>query len=73
MTCTIVGTGIALAGLQLGLFVWLRSDMKDLAKALDKLGDRMVAVETEQARTAGLIEGLRLIGQITPATPAPNV
>ena len=68
MTWTIIGTGIALAGLQLGMFVWLRSDMKDLAKGLDKLGDRMVAVETEQARTGGLIEGLRLSGQITPAS-----
>ena len=65
MTWTIIGTGIALAGLQLGLFVWLRSDMKDLARGLDKLGDRMVAVETEQARTAGLLEGLRLTGQVS--------
>ncbi len=56
MTWTIIGTAIALAGLHVGLFAWLRSDMKDLAKALGKLDDRMAAVETEQGGSAGLVE-----------------
>ncbi|MXY54474.1 MAG: hypothetical protein F4Y86_18360 [Gammaproteobacteria bacterium] len=68
MAWTIIGTGIALAGLHLGLFVWLRSDLKDLAKGLDKLSERMVSVATEQARTAGLVVGLRLYGHVTPAS-----
>ena len=58
MIWTVIATGIALAGLFVGLFAWLRSDIKDLTKGLDKLSDRMVAVETAQARSAGLMERL---------------
>ena len=60
---TIIGTGVALAALQIALFRWLRVDIRHLET-------RMIAVEKEQARAAGLLEGLGLIGRATPTPPA---
>ena len=68
---TIVGTGIALAALNVGLFAWLRTDMHQLQSGQTRLEDRMSAVEKEQARTSGLLEGLGLVGRATPA-PEPS-
>lgn len=56
MIWTVIGTGIALAGLLIGLIAWLRSDMKDLGKELGSLGNRVVAIEAEQARFVGSLE-----------------
>ena len=61
---TIIGTGIALAALNIGLFAWLRTDVRELTQ-------RMTAVEKEQARTSGLLEGLGLVGRTVP-TPDPS-
>lgn len=51
-----------------GLFLWLRSDIKRLEDKMDKgfqsLNDRLRKVETEQARMAGLLEGLGLSGKL---------
>ena len=60
---TIIGTGITLAALQIALFRWLRVDIRHLET-------RMIAVEKEQARVAGLLEGLGLIGRATPGPGA---
>jgi len=60
---TIIGTGVALAALNLGLIAWLRSDMK---RGHIGLEDRILAVEKEQARTSGLLEGLGLTGRASP-------
>ena len=60
---TIIGTGVALAALNLGLTAWLRSDMKH---GHIRLEDRILAVEKEQARTSGLLEGLGLTGRAHP-------
>lgn len=59
----IIAAAVALAGLNLGLFTWLKH-------GLTRLGDRMLAVENEQARTSGLLEGLGLTGRATPAPPS---
>lgn len=64
-TWTIIGTGVALAVLITVLFAWLRSDMKE---GLRMLEERLRAVEHEQARIAGLLEGLGLTGRATPAS-----
>ena len=53
-TLTIVGTGIALAALNIGLFVWLRTDMRELRQ-------RMSALEKAQAHRAGLLGELGII------------
>ena len=58
---TIIGTAIALAALNIGLFRWLHGDMK-------QLNERMLAIDKEQARTSGLLEGLGLTGRATPTT-----
>ncbi len=75
---TIIGTGIALAALNVGLIAWLRTDVRalradvradvaDLKRGQTRLEDRLVAVEREQARTSGLLEGLGLTGRAEPA------
>ena len=45
------GDILALAGLIIALFVWLRSDIKDVRERIDGLADRV-------SRPEGLIEGL---------------
>ena len=59
----IIAAAVALAGLNLGLFTWLKH-------GLTRLEDRMLAVEKEQARTSGLLEGLGLTGRATPTPPS---
>lgn len=56
---TVIGVGLILGALNIGLFKWLHGDLK-------QLGERMIAVEKEQARVAGLLEGLGLTGRATP-------
>ena len=60
---SVIGVGIALAALIVGLIAWLRADMKH---GHTRLEDRLLAVEKEQARTSGLLEGLGLTGRATP-------
>jgi len=43
---------LSLAGLQVGLIAWLRSDIR-------RLDDRLLALEHSQAKLEGLLEGLR--------------
>ena len=59
----IIAAAVGLAGLNRGLFTWLKH-------GLTRLEGRMPAVEKEQARTSGLLEGLGLIGRITSTPPA---
>ena len=70
-TWTIIAAAVAIAGLLVGLIAWLRGDMKDRFARLEtgqqRLEDRLVAVEKEQARTAGLLEGLGFTGRAEPA------
>lgn len=63
----IVATGIALAALNVGLIAWLRSDLTDVKRGQARLEDRLAAVEKEQARTTGLLEGLGLTGRAEPS------
>ena len=53
--------GIALVGLLI-----------HLAGRITRVETRLLAVEKEQARTSGLLEGLGLTGRIDPATNASN-
>lgn len=61
----IIGTIITVVA---GLFLWLRTDIKRLEDKMDKgfqsVDDRLRKVETEQARMAGLLEGLGLSGKL---------
>ena len=60
---------IVLVGVVAGLFVWLRTDIMRLEDKMDKgfksLDDRLRSVESEQARVAGLLEGLGLSGKLS--------
>ncbi len=51
-----------------GLFLWLRADIKRLEDKVDAgfqaMDDRLRKVEMEQARMAGLLEGLGLAGKL---------
>ena len=51
-TWTIIGTGIALAVLNVGLFASLRTDVRELQNSTSQLRERMAKLE-------GLLEGLR--------------
>ena len=64
---TVITTGISLAALNVGLFAGLRADMKH---EYTRREDRLLAVEKEQARSNGLLEGLGLTGRAAPATEA---
>ena len=59
----IVTVGVALAGLLVGLFAWLRQDMTNLRTELRddirQLADRVGRLEHSQAKLEGLLEGLR--------------
>ena len=61
----IIGTNITVIA---GLFLWLRADIKRLEDKVDEgfqaLDDRLRHVETEQARMAGLLEGMGLAGKL---------
>ena len=73
---TSIGTGIALAAINVGLITWLRAhvraDAADLKQGQVRLEDRLVAVDKEQARTSGLLEGLGLTGRTEPAAAGTN-
>lgn len=60
---SVIGVGITLAALIVGLIAWLRADVKH---GQTRLEDRLLAVEKEQARTSGLLEGLGPTGRATP-------
>ena len=47
---TTVGTGVALAALNLGIFAYLRTDLHTVRESQTRLEERMGAVEREQAR-----------------------
>ena len=65
----IIGTNITVVA---GIFFWLRADIKRLEDKLEgkidtgfqSMDDRLRKVETEQARMAGLLEGLGLAGKL---------
>lgn len=58
-------------GVVAGLFLWLRSDIKRLEDKMDDgfqaMDERLRKVETEQARVAGLLEGLGFAGNLPSA------
>ena len=66
----IIGTIITVVS---GLFLWLRADIKRLEDKLEgkidtgfqSMDDRLRQVENEQARMAGLLEGLGLAGKLS--------
>ena len=66
-TIAIISTGIALAALMIGLFSWLRADIRKLDARVTRLEvelrDRMATLEAElrerMAKLEGLLEGLR--------------
>ena len=66
----IIGTNITVVA---GIFFWLRADIKRVEDKMDdgfqSLDNRLRTVETEQARMAGLLEGMGLSGEL-PASEA---
>ena len=64
---SIIGTIVTVVT---GLIVWLRNDIKRLEDKMDEgfksVDDRLRKVENEQARVAGLLEGLGLSGKLAP-------
>ena len=54
---------VVLATLLLGLFAWLRADLRRMEERtnlrLDRMEARLAAVEHGQAKLEGLLEGLR--------------
>ena len=52
---TIIGTGVALAALNLGAFAWLHADLGHVRDSQTRLEARISAVEKEQARSSELL------------------
>ena len=55
----IIGTGVALAALNLGIFAWLHADLGHVRDGRTRLEARMSAVEKEQARSSELLARCR--------------
>ena len=49
---------LALAALMVGLFAWLRTDIVRLGDRIDRLDERLRAVEHGQAKLEGLREAI---------------
>ena len=58
-TFTVIGTGIALAALNIGLFAWLRSDVQELRQEVHRHGHQIGSLRERIAKLAGHLEGLR--------------
>ena len=58
-TFTVIGTGIALAALNVGLFAWLRSDVRELRQEVHQHGHQIGSLRERMAKLEGLLEGLR--------------
>ena len=58
-TFTVIGTGIALAALNVGLFAWLRSDVRELRQEVHQHGNQIGSLRERMAKLEGLLEGLR--------------
>ena len=54
-----IGGFAALGALMVGLFARLRTDIVRLGDRIDRLDERLRAVEHGQAKLEGLLEGLR--------------
>ncbi len=57
-----IATIAILIATQAGLFLWLRNDIQQLRKDMD---ERLRTVEKEQARMAGLLEGMGFTNRVT--------
>ena len=55
----IVAIGIAMASLLVGLFAWLRSDIRDLTARVDGIDERLRAVEAGLAEVRGHLTFVR--------------
>ncbi len=58
MTPELIGiltVGLVLAGLVIGLFAWLRTDIRDLALRMGNMEERMANVEKEVAFIHGIL------------------
>jgi ubiquinone biosynthesis protein UbiJ len=53
------GTTLGLAALMIGLFGWLRADVRAVRRDLDRLNSRVGALGERMAHLEGLLEGLR--------------
>ena len=56
---TVVGTGFTLAVLNIGLFAWLRGDLKDQGQRLARVENGQGELRERMAKLEGLLEGLR--------------
>ena len=56
---TVIGTGIALAALNIGLFAWLRSDVQEIRQEVHRHGQQIGSLRERMAKLEGLLEGLR--------------
>ena len=54
-----LGGFIGLAALTMGLFAWMRQDMRRIEARIERLEGRFAAMEHGQAKLEGLLEGLR--------------
>jgi len=55
----IVTIGIAMVGMFVGLFAWLRSDIRDLSSRMDGMDERLRVVETGLAGVQGQLTGVQ--------------
>ena len=69
-----IGGFVALAALMVGVFARLRTDIVGLADRIDRLDERLRAVEHGQATLEGLLEGLReaISGRDAARSPRPQ-
>ena len=68
----IITTNIALAGLMIGLFRWLKQDIRELNNRIDNLSNTLGGLRNRLAHLEGLIEGLFRSLPIIPSPDNPD-
>ena len=56
---SVLAVGVALAGLTIGLFAWLRQDVRELRRDMGEMRRETAGLRERMSRLEGLLDGLR--------------
>lgn len=56
---SVLAVGVALAGLMIGLFAWLRQDVRELRQEMREMRQETAGLRERMSRLEGTLDGLR--------------
>ena len=56
---SVLAVGVALAGLMIGLFAWLRQDVRELRQEMREMRQETAGLRERMSRLKGTLDGLR--------------